>query len=306
MARLSLDLDLLTTFAKVAERASVTAAARDLNLSKATVSKQIAELEQKLGVLLFARTTRLFSLTDAGQRAYARAQRIMEEAAALADEARETREVPRGNLKIAAPQAFARLWLADLLPEFIRAYPEISLEFGVDERTVDMVADNFDVAIRIGTMPDSSFLARKLAPVRLLTVAAPAYWQERGKPRRPEDLAMHCCFRYTNTPNHSLWRYVDGEGNDLRVRVQGPITINGGEIEMPALREGLGVAYLPDFLVCEDLRAGRLERALEDWRSPELTLHLLSPPGRGKPKRLEVFADFMVKKFGGRPPPWHV
>ena len=141
-AQMSLDLDLLTTFAKVAERSSVTAAARDLNLSKATVSKQIAELEQKLGVLLFARTTRLFSLTDAGQRAYARAQRIMEEADALADEARESREVPRGNLKIAAPQAFARLWLADLLPEFIRAYPEISLEFGVDERTVDMVADN--------------------------------------------------------------------------------------------------------------------------------------------------------------------
>jgi DNA-binding transcriptional LysR family regulator len=303
---MSLDLDLLTTFAKVAERASVTAAARDLNLSKATVSKQIAELEQKLGVLLFARTTRLFSLTESGQRAYVRAQRIMAEAEALVDEARETRDLPRGNLKIAAPQAFARLWLADLLPEFIRAYPEISLEFGVDERTVDMVKDNFDVAIRIGTMPDSSLLARKLAPVRLFTVASPAYWKKHGKPRRPEDLALHCCFRYTNTPNYSLWRYIDGEGNDLRVRVQGPITTNGGQIEMPALREGLGVAYLPDFLVCEDVRAGRLERALEDWCSPELTLHLLSPPGRGKPKRLEVFADFMITKFGGRTPPWHI
>lgn len=300
------NLDLLRTFAKVAERASVTAAARDLALSKATVSKQINELEQRLGVNLFARTTRLFTLTEAGQSAYLRAQRIMEEAEALADEARESRSVPRGNLKIAAPQAFSRRWLADLLPEFIRAYPEISLELCIDERTVDMVADNFDLAIRIGTMPDSSLLARKLAPVRLMTVAAPAYWEARGRPRRPEDLAMHCCFRYTNTTNHSQWRYLAEDGRELRVRVQGPITINGSEIEMPTLRAGLGVAYLPDFLVNDDIRAGRLEAVLQDWRSPELTLHLLSPPGRGKPKRLEVFSDFLVKKFGGRTPPWHL
>ena len=303
---MKINLDSLVTFAKVAERGSVTAGAQDLGLSKATVSKQIAELEARLGVLLFARTTRLFTLTEAGSRAFVRAQHILEEADALIDEARESREIARGNLKIAAPQAFARLWLAEAIPDFMRAYPEISLEFCVDERTVDMVADNFDVAIRIGAMPDSSLLARKLAPVRLLVVAAPDYWVERGKPMHPDDLASHCCFRYSHLPNHSLWRFTNPSGEQARVRVQGPMTFNGGEIEMPSLRAGLGVALLPDFLVCEDIRAGRLECALTDWEAGNLTLHLLSPPGRGKPKRLEVFADFMVKRFGGKNPPWQV
>jgi DNA-binding transcriptional LysR family regulator len=256
----SLNLDLLITFAQVAERASITAAARALKLSKATVSKQITELEARLGVILFARTTRTLTLTDAGRSAFIRARRIMDEAEALAEDARETRLAPRGRLKIAAPMAFSRRWLGPILPDFMAAYPEIELDFSLDDRTIDLVSEGLDCAIRIGSMPDSSLLARRLAPVSLHLVASPAYWAARGKPNRPEDLAMHCCFQYRNSAD-PMWRFRGPDGNEVKVRVEGPFSVNGGEIELPVLCAGRGVAVLPDFIVCEELRAGRLEKA---------------------------------------------
>jgi DNA-binding transcriptional LysR family regulator len=302
---MGLDLDLLKTFARVAERASITAAARDLSLSKATVSKQISELEARLGISLFARTTRTLSLTDAGVSAFTRARRIMDEAEAIQEEARATKFSPRGRLKIAAPLAFARRWLGPALPSFMTAYPDIHLDFHLDDRTIDLIGEGLDAAIRIGSMPDSSFLARQIAPVRLHVVASPKYWAARSKPTHPQDLSMHCCFQYLNSPD-PLWRFSGPQGQEEKVRVEGPLSFNGGEIELPALCAGLGVAVLPDFIVHEEVGKGRLETALEDWRLGELTLHLLTPPGRGRPKRLDVFSDFLVQTFGKKPALWQL
>jgi DNA-binding transcriptional LysR family regulator len=297
-------LDLLATFARVADRDGFTRAARELGLSKATVSKQIAALEQDLGVRLFHRTTRKLTLTEAGARAHARAMRILEEVEAIREEAGEARTNPRGRLKIAAPMSFAAEWLGPALPDFLTAYPEIQLELALDDRRIDLVAEGFDAALRISDMPDSSLSARKLAPVRTYVVAAPAYWAARGKPRHPSELAMHACFRYVNLPSAGVWRFVRPDGEEARVGVDGPLCVNNGAIEVPALLAGLGVARLPDFLIARQVATGALETALDDWCGAPLWLHLLSPSARAQPRKLKAFSDFLHEKFAGERAPW--
>ncbi len=299
-----LPLELLAAFARVAERSSITAAARDLGLSKATISKQISEIEARLGVILFARTTRALTLTDAGKQTFVRTKNILNEAELITEEAQESRSIPRGRLRIAAPETFARLWLAEILPDFMAQYPEISLEMSVSDKTIDFLGEGFDATLRVSAMPDSSLIARQLSPVQVYLVAAPSYWATHGHLQMPYDLARHCCIRYANLPDQSVWRLIGPAGIEARVKVDGPYTFNGGGLEMPALRAGLGIALLPDFAICHDVRAGLLEVSTLDWRAPNLTLHLLTPPGRSKPKRLEVFTQFLVERFGGRTPLW--
>lgn len=299
-----LPLDLLAPFVRTAELASFTAAARDLGVSKATISKQIAALEAVLGAQLFSRTTRRLSLTEAGERAFARASAILEEAEALAEEAADAAAHPRGRLKVAAPLTFAQRYLAEALPDFLKSFPEIRLELSLDDRTIDLVGEGYDAALRISEMPDSSLTARRLAPVRSHVVAAPSYWAARGRPRRPEDLALHACIRYANLPSGVYWRFLGPEGEEARVRVEGPLCVNNGDVELPALRAGLGVARLPDFIIAEDVRAGRLELALEDWRAPDLWLHVLSPPGRAATRKLKAFTEFLLQRYGQGRAPW--
>lgn len=302
----NLPLELIATFTAVAERSSITAAARELGVSKATVSKHLAELEVRLGIVLLARTTRSLTLTEAGQTTLIRARRIISEALGMIEDAQESKAVPSGALKLAAPQTFSQLWLAEAIPDFMSAYPAITLEISVDDRHVDLVDGGFDAALRIGTMPDSSLIARRLASVRQCLVASPCYWAAHPKPQHPSDLAEHACIRYANAADQSIWRFVDSQGHETRVKVDGSLMVGGGNTELPALRAGLGVGLLPDFAIWADVQAGKLEVAQPDWHAPDLTLHLLTPPGKGRPKRLDVFSDFLVKRFGGRTAPWHI
>jgi DNA-binding transcriptional LysR family regulator len=153
-------------------------------------------------------------------------------------------------------------------------------------------------------MPDSSLTARRIAPVSLYVVALPAYWVERGKPTRPADLAQHACFRYANNPFGVHWRFFGPDSQEVSVRVEGPLCVNNGEVELPALRAGLGVAMIPDFVVHEDIQAGRLERVLAEWKSAELWLHLLTPPGRTQTRRVRAFTDFVVEHFAAGKAAW--
>jgi DNA-binding transcriptional LysR family regulator len=301
-----LPLELIATFAAVADRTSITAAARDLELSKATVSKHIAELEARLGIVLMARTTRSLTLTEAGQNAFVRACRILAEATSLVEDAQESKAVASGTLKLAAPQTFSQLWLSEAIPDFMAAYPEITLEISVDDRHVDLVEKGFDAALRISSMPDSSLIARRLATIKQYLVASPAYWALHPKPVQPSDLSNHLCIRYANAADQSTWRFLDPKGIETRVKVGGPLTVGGGNTELPALRAGIGVGLLPDFAIWADVQAGKLEVAQTHWHAADLTLHLLTPPGRGRPKRLDVFTDFLVQRFGGRKTPWYI
>lgn len=296
-------LDLFAVFARVAESGSFSRAARDLGLSKATVSKRIAELESALGVALVARTTRRAALTEAGERTLVRAQRIIEEAEAAREEAVEARVAPKGRLKIAAPITFGVRYLGPLLPDFLTAYPDIALDVSFADRTVDLIGDGFDAAVRIRAMEDSSLVARKLAPVVSHVVAAPGYWTAHGRPKRPEDLAAHACFTYANLADSALWRF-ERNGERVAVRVQNRVIYDNADAIEPAICAGLGVARQPDFIVWTDLAAGRVSAVLEDWSGPEMWLHLLTPSGRGAPKKLRAFSDFMHDHFGAGRAPW--
>jgi DNA-binding transcriptional LysR family regulator len=293
-----MDLDALSTFADVAETGSFTVAARRRGQSKAATSRQVALLERQLGVLLLARTTRSLTLTDAGRRVLARAVRIKDELDALNDEAREGLTSARGRVRLSAPLAWAQRVLAPHLPAFLQQWPQIELELSLSDKATDLIGDGFDLGLRIGTMPDSSLRVRTIAPVRLMLVAAPCYWQARGKPDRPEDLSLHACIRYANTETNSLWVFAGSDGSVVKVPVRGPMCVDNGEVELPVLRAGLGCAVLPDFLVGDDVRAGQLETALCDWNAGERTLHLLFPPGTGRPRRVQVLADWLVERFG--------
>jgi DNA-binding transcriptional LysR family regulator len=297
-------LDLYAIFARVAEAKSFSRAAQGLGLAKATVSKRVAELEAALGAQLLTRSTRRLALTDAGQRVLARALTIVENAEAIEAELLEERAAPRGRLRIAAPLTFTLRWLSPALPEFLAAYPEIQLELSLDDRTVDLIGEGFDAALRIGEMPDSALTARRFAAVKLMLVASPAYWAARGRPAHPGDLSLHACFRYANQSSGVYWRFTGPDGEEARVRVEGPLCVNNGDAELPALRAGLGCALLPDFIVAEDVKAGRLEAALPAWRSGDLQLHLLTPPSRVAPRRLKAFSEFLHQRFGGGRAPW--
>jgi DNA-binding transcriptional LysR family regulator len=300
----AMSLDLFAVFARVAETGSFSRAARDLGLSKATVSKRVAELEAALGVGLVARTTRRAALTEAGERTLARALRILEEADAAREEAAEARQSPKGRLRIAAPITFGVRHLAAHLPDFLRAYPDIDLDLSLADKVVDLIGEGFDAAVRIGAREDSSMHARKLAPVRAHVVAAPAYWAAHGKPQRPEDLTRHACFNYSNVPNSQLWRFDGPDGERVSVRVESRLTYDNADAVEPALCAGLGVARQPDFICWRDLQAGLVVGVLDDWTTQELWLHLLTPPGRGAPKKLRAFSDFMHDHFGAGKAPW--
>lgn len=300
----AISLDLFAVFARVAETGSFSKAARDLNLSKATVSKRVAELEEAFGVALVARTTRRASLTEAGERTLVHAQRILEEAEAARDEALEARASPRGRLKIAAPITFGLRYLAPIMPEFMRAYPDIQLDVSLGDKVVDLIGDGFDAAVRIGAMEDSSLMARKLAPVRGHVVATPAYWDANGRPKRPEDLAGHRCFTYANMPNAAVWRFENAAGERITSRVESIFTFDNADLVEPAICAGLGVAQQPDFICWRDLKSGRLESVLDDWPSLEFWLHVLTPPGRGAPKKMRAFSDFLFDHFGAGKAPW--
>lgn len=300
----AISLDLFAVFARVAETGSFSRAARDLGLSKATVSKRVAELEQAFGVALVARTTRRASLTEAGERTLVHAQRILEEAEAARDEALEARASPRGRLKITAPITFGLRYIAPILPDFLTAYPDIQLDISLADKTADLIGEGFDAAVRIRQMEDSSLIARRLAPVRAHVVASPAYWKQHGKPKRPEDLTDHRTFLYANLASNSAWRFENKAGERVTVRTENVLIYDNADFIEQAVCRGLGVARQPDFLCWQDIESGTLETALSDWEPPEGWLHVLTPPGRGAPKKMRAFSDFMHDHFGAGKAPW--
>lgn len=297
-------LDLFVTFERVAETGSVSVAGKTLGLSKATISKQITALEAAMGVSLISRTTRRLALTEAGEHLLVRARKIVEEAECAMEEAGEARLAPRGRLKVAAPLSLGLAYLAPILPDFMRAYPEIQLDLTIEDKTIDLIGGGYDAALRISAMPDSSLMARQLAPVKLLLVGAPTYWKAMGKPTTPADLIRYACFHYVNAPTGTLWKFHGPDNTQMGVKVDGPLCANTGDMALPALYAGLGCALLPDFIVWQALADGRLENPLPDWHGGVLTLHLLTPPGHSVARKLRVFSDFLVEHFGGGRAPW--
>jgi DNA-binding transcriptional LysR family regulator len=296
MARLP-DFEGLAIFAKVVETRSFAAAAAELKLSKATVSKAVSRIEQRLGARLINRTSRRFALTDVGQKLAGRAAHILAEGEAAEDATLSQTMVARGMVRLAAPMSFGVLHVAPLLPEFLAAYPDVSIDLQLSDAMIDLGGDGFDAAIRIAALPDSSLVARRLCDMPAYLLGSPAYLKKHGRPRHPLDLAQHRCIGYSNRATPETWRFARS-GKSATVRPSGPLRVNNGDAMMPALVAGAGLGILPEFIVREALATGRLERLLPEWLVPSGSVYWVMPPGGPRPKRVEVLADFLVDKLG--------
>jgi DNA-binding transcriptional LysR family regulator len=295
----------MAVFARVVEAKSFSGAARTLGTTKSAVSKQVARLETLMGVQLLRRTTRSLSLTDAGRALYDRAAHAI----ALCRDAQgivsELIERPRGLLRVTAPMSFGRLRLAPLLPEFLRAYPELQVQVVLLDRPVDLADEGFDVAIRLTRSLPADVVARKLAPIKYVLCAAAGHFTRGTLPRSPEDLLRVNCLRYGEGETSALWRFDGREGN-RSVRVGGNLLVNNSESLRDALLRGLGVALLPDFVIAEDLRARRVVRVLPAWtpKAPFGTsAYAVWLPDRHLPPKMRVFIDFLLDRL--KAPPGH-
>lgn len=291
------DFEALAIFAKVVELRSFAAAAGELALSKATVSKAVSRLEERLGARLFNRTSRRLALTDAGQRLSERATQLLVDGEAAENEALSQSVTPRGLVRLAVPMTFGVKVVAPLLPEFLAQYPDVTIDLHLSDAMVDLIGEGFDAGLRIARLPDSSLIARRLCAAPRYTVAAPSYLKQYGRPTHPMHLAQHRCFAYTYLSTPDVWHYTNAAGEQASVRPGGPLRVNNGEALMPSLIAGLGIADLPEFIAGDAVASGELEVILKGWKQAEGSVHLVMPPGGPRPARVEVLAEFLAKHF---------
>jgi DNA-binding transcriptional LysR family regulator len=296
MSRLP-DFEAIAIFAKVVETRAITAAAADLGFSPPTVSKALARLEQRIGARLFNRTSRRLVLTEAGQQLAHRAARLVADAESAETDLLTHSVTPQGLVRLGAPMSFGVSHVAPILPEFLSQYPLISVDLHLSDARVDLIADGFDAVLRIGALRDSSLIARRLASISRLIVAAPAYLARHGRPAHPAELAHHSCFGYAYLQEQNVWRFCNAQGEEVIVRPSGPLHVNNGEALMPAVMAGLGIAALPSFVAGAAVADGRMESILGEWSTPETALHLLTAPGSPQPTRVKVLVEFLTRKL---------
>ena len=289
------DLEAWAIFASVVEHRSFSAAADAIGLSKATVSKAITRLEAHLGQSLFHRPSRRLALTEAGKPLAEHAGRILAEARLAEESANDAASAPTGRVRLAAPMSFGIKNVAPLLAEFLAAHPGIEVDLHLSDARVDIVAEGFDIALRIAELPDSSLRARRLCTIRAHLVAAPRYLEANGTPTHPAQLGEHKLFGYSNVVGP--WRFQGPGGAEVSVRAKGPLTANSGEAIVPALVAGLGIARLPDFIIDAYLATGALITILPEWAPAPIGLHLLTPPSPLRPARVEALIEFLTRRL---------
>lgn len=296
-------MDTLTrmrAFIDVVEAEGFSAAARKIGRSKALLSKYVRELEDELGALLLNRTTRQFSLTEAGHTYYRRASEILREIDTLADAVRESSGDVRGRIKLSAPRTFADAPIGQSLIDFAKEHPDIVLEIDLDDRFVDLVEEGFDLAIRISRLENSSLIARRLAPFSVVVCASPELLEKRGVPKRPQDLATLPCIIDTNGRWLSNWPFKTEVGETFSVSVSGPIEVNSPLAARAAALAGLGFSILPDFIAAPEVEAGRLVTVLHDRILSGGGIFAVYPHRRYLPAKVRVFVDFLVQWFKNR------
>jgi DNA-binding transcriptional LysR family regulator len=291
------DFEGLAMFAKVAEEHSFAAAARTMGVSVATVSRAVTRLEERLGGRLFNRTSRRLALTDYGRTLAERATKIYADAEDAEDLARETSRRPRGLVKLAAPLSFGTRWVAPLLPEFFRTYPDISVDLHLTDAHADLIGDGFDAALRVAILEDSSLVARLIVPVRRFIVAAPSYLSRYGRPQHPHELGAHQCLTYANRTKRDVWRFTHKSGEECSVTPTGVLRSTSIEAVLPMVLAGLAIAELPEFVATQYLADKQLEPLLTDWRMPEGGLYFVTPAARARPVKVSALADFFVAKL---------
>ncbi|PWC49753.1 LysR family transcriptional regulator [Azospirillum sp. TSA6c] len=291
------DFEGLAMFAKVVEERSFAGAARAMGVSVATVSRAVSRLEERLGARLFNRTSRRLALTDFGHSLAERATRLYDEAEAAENAVREMSSRPRGLIRFAVPMSFGLRWVAPLLPDFFRLYPEISIDLHLSDAVVDLVGDGFDAALRVAVLPDSSLVARRLCGVSPVVLAAPGYLARHGEPRHPRDLNGHHCLGYAYRRRQDIWHFTNSAGEEESVTPTGPLRVTNADALVPMLLDGLAIAELPEFMAAEHLADGTLTAILTDWSLPKGGLYFITPSARTRPAKVGVLADFLIERL---------
>jgi DNA-binding transcriptional LysR family regulator len=290
-------LSAMATFVRAVDAGSLSGAARSLPSSLTSVSRQISALEEHFGTRLLLRTTRRLALTDEGRILYERAKAILGEVKEIEAALSRDRHQPSGRIRVAAPSLMGRLVIAPLLAEFLRRYPALSVDLLLVDRAVDLVEEDIHLAIRIGRLRDSQLVARKLADLRMIVCAAPAYLAQRGAPQAPGDLAHHDCLVFSDVPSSAEWRFADDGKAGRKIRISGRLWMNSLDALATAAKEGAGIVRVPSWQAEADLAAGRLVRLLAEYEPAPVPLHLMFQPSRPASPKIRAFVDYLVERW---------
>jgi DNA-binding transcriptional LysR family regulator len=287
----------MAVFAKVVDAGSFAAAARHFGMSPAMATTHVQTLEERLGVRLLNRTTRRVSATEVGQNFYERCLRILSDLEEAEGAAGELQSAPRGLLRVTAPVSFGTRKLVPAIADYLVSYPDVSIDLSLDDPYLDLLEKRFDLAIRLGHLADSSLIARKLCTLATILCASPGYLEKNSAPRTPRDLIGHNCLVYTYATPQSVWNFVDQNGKEDVVRISGRFLADSGDALLAlVLRDG-GVVLGPDYLVDDDLKAGRLIRLLPEYATPETAVHAVYPHSRHLSAKTRTFIDFLASRF---------
>ncbi len=292
----------LQTFVEVVRAKRLGLAADRMGIARSAVSRRIRELEERLGAKLLSRTTRQFSLTEVGERFYERSLQLLAELEQAEEMARNQMVDPVGALRIIGPMSFGILHLAPVISEFLKENQQLTVELNLDDRLVDIVAEGYDLAIRISHLKDSNIVARRLALIRCAVVGSPEYFKRNGIPKNPSDLLQHRGIGYSNMSDRVYWRFgIRGSKKMLPVEVPTALRVNNGDAMREAAVAGYGLANLPTFIVHREVAAGRLLRVLGDYEPTPFWMYAVRPSGHLVAAKVRRFIDFMVSQFGSDP-----
>lgn len=285
-------------FSDLVRCGSLSAAARELQVSTAAVSKRLAQLEARLGAPLLHRTTRRLGVTPEGETYLQHARRILAEIEAAESELRGTRAEPKGLLRVNATLGFGRAHIAPLIATFSRRHPQVEVQLQLSVNPPPLADDAFDVCVRFGEPPDARVIARRLAPNRRLLCASPAYLAKHGTPRQPRELAQHSVIGIRQGDEaYGVWKLRSGKRTET-VKVRGPLSTNDGEIAVNWALAGLGIVLRAEWDIARYLRSGRLQQVLENWQAPPADIHAVYPARHGTSARVRAFVEHLAAHFG--------
>ncbi|HZP87418.1 MAG TPA: LysR family transcriptional regulator [Burkholderiales bacterium] len=291
-------IDNYRLFVRVVETGSFSRAARDLKVTQPTVTRQIAALEERLGVRLFNRNTRRLSLTEDGQRCYARAQQLIETFDETETLGRDAQAELHGRIRIATSIAFGRRVVTPLLLQFMRQHGQVQIDLNCEDAYVDLVASGFDLSLRLGRLQDSSLAARRLGFNPWVLVASPDYLKQRGTPKKPEELVRHDVLVYSTVFRNDTLSFEHAKQGRTSVRVQGPLRSNNLSSLLAAVREGFGIAALPIYVASASLARGDIVTILSNHELPGQEIHAVYPSRRLVSARVSALVEFLAKAFG--------
>ncbi len=291
----------MNAFVRVVEAGSISAAADRMDVAKSVVSRRLKELEEHLGVELFHRTTRQMNLTDSGRAFYQQAVRILADILEAEHATSQFHGALKGTLKVALPLSFGLMHLGPAINEFLQENPDVEFDLDFNDRQIDILAEGFDLAIRIASLQDSSFIARRLAPIHTVMAASPAYLERISMPYSPQELIHHRCLVYNLINNLESWNLYDTTGQLFKTRITPYLKASNGEFLRDAAVNGLGIVLLPTFIVYREIESGALLPLMTNYHASHLAVYAIYPQTRHLSQRVRAFVDFLAKRFEGLP-----